>query len=211
MLPKVSRFLAERAAEDDLIPADRRGLLDELAAWIRTRRAEGVPARVVFICTHNSRRSQLAQVWAKAAADWLGVGDVETFSGGTEATAFNPRAVAALQRAGFQIATPESTSADADASNPRYQVTLATNPEPLICFSKVYDSPPNPTTDFCAVMTCSDADENCPVVLGATHRIVITYVDPKLADDTPDESATYDERSAQIAREMFCAFSQVER
>jgi len=208
---KLSDYIARRIGEFDQIPSQRKAALDELARYVSECRSAGRPARLTFICTHNSRRSHMAQLWAAAAATHFGTGGVETYSGGTEATAFNPRAVAALQRAGFQIATPESTSADADASNPRYQVTLATNPEPLICFSKVYDSPPNPTTDFCAVMTCSHADENCPVVLGATHRIVITYVDPKLADDTPDESATYDERSAQIAREMFCAFSQVER
>jgi len=148
----------------------------------------------------------MAQLWAAAAAASYGIGDVETFSGGTEATAFNPRAVAALERAGFEI----KTSAPGDA-NPKYLVRLSSASDALECFSKVYDQAPNPTSDFCAVMTCSAADEACPRVAGATLRLAIPYDDPKVADGTPDEAATYDERCAQIAREMLFAISRAAR
>jgi arsenate reductase len=145
----------------------------------------------------------MAQLWASVGAAHYGVKNVETFSGGTEATAFNPRAVAALQRAGFKIEQgPQKT-------NPRYKVFIGTPAEPLVCFSKVYHAEPNPKSDFCAVMTCAQADKNCPIVHGASVRLAICYEDPKTADGTPMEGARYDERCAQIAREMLYAFSLV--
>jgi arsenate reductase len=203
LAPGLGKYVAARTAEFDDIPANRRAKLDELAAYIRNQRDAGKPVRLVFICTHNSRRSHMAQLWAAAAAASYEIGDVETFSGGTDATAFNPRAVAALERAGFEI----KTSARA-AANPMYLVRLSPASAALECFSKVYGQSPNPTTDFCAVMTCAAADEACPRVPGATLRLAIPYDDPKLADGTPDEAATYDERCAQIAREMLFAFSR---
>jgi arsenate reductase len=202
--PSLANYVAARTAEFDDVPADRRATLDELAAYIRKQRDAGESVRLVFICTHNSRRSHMAQLWAATAAASYGIDDVETFSGGTEATAFNPRAVAALERAGFEIKT--STPADA---NPKFLVRVGPTADALECFSKVYDQPPNPSSGFCAVMTCSAADEACPSVPGATLRLAIPYDDPKVADGMPEEAATYDERCAQIAREMLFAFSRV--
>jgi arsenate reductase (thioredoxin) len=203
LAPSLAKYVVARAAEFDHVSADRRAKLDELAAHIRMQRDAGEPVRLVFICTHNSRRSHMTQLWAAAAAATYGIGDVETFSGGTEATAFNPRAVAALERAGFEI----KTSAPSDA-NPKYLVRLSPDSDTLECFSKIYDQAPNPTSDFCAVMTCSAADEACPSVPGATLRLAIPYDDPKVADGRADEAATYDERCAQIAREMLFAFAR---
>ncbi len=163
----------------------------------------GQTARLTFICTHNSRRSHLAQIWAQAAAAHYGVPHVATFSGGTESTAFNPRAVAALKRAGFDIPEPEA------APNTRYRVAFSEGAEPLVCFSKVYTDAPKPAGEFCAVMTCSDADENCPMVAGAAARFAIPYDDPKAFDGTPQETEKYDERCRQIAREMLYLMSRV--
>ncbi|MEM9731475.1 MAG: protein-tyrosine-phosphatase, partial [Myxococcota bacterium] len=130
------------------------------------------------------------------------VSGVAVFSGGTETTAFNPRAVAAMERAGFVIETP-------GGENPRYLVSYADGAEPIACFSKVYDDPVNPSEGFAAVMTCSSADEACPVVQGAAERVSITYEDPKASDDTPEETDTYDARCRQIATEMLFVFSRV--
>jgi arsenate reductase len=146
----------------------------------------------------------MSQVWAQTAAAYYGL-RVETFSGGTEATAFNPRAVAALKRAGFEIAEPGAQN------NPHYEVQFLASGEPVTCFSKVYSDPPNPARDFCAVMVCSDADKNCPSVAGAALRVPLHFEDPKSADNTPAEAARYDERCAQIAREMLFVFSRVDR
>jgi hypothetical protein len=200
---QLQKYVEQRKSEFANIPEERKEQLKKLAEYVRSRTAAGQPACLTFICTHNSRRSHMAQLWATVAAAHYGVGNVETFSGGTEATAFNPRAVAALERAGFKIEPgPEKT-------NPHYKVFVGSASEPLVCFSKVYDAEPNPKADFCAVMTCAQADKNCPVVHGAALRLSINYEDPKAADGTPAETARYDERCAQIALEMLYAFSLV--
>ena len=200
---ELNKYIEARLSETALIPADRTQLLDQLAALIDQRIAAGEPCKLTFICTHNSRRSHLCQLWAAAAAAHFGHENVQTYSGGTEATAFNPRAVAALQRAGFRTV---QTTRDA---NPVYHVRYGENATPMTCFSKVYDQAPNPKEAFIAVMTCSHADKACPLVSGALTRVAVTYEDPKIADNTPDEAATYDERCAQIAREMLYVFSKL--
>lgn len=200
--PRLSETVAARIDEFGQIDGQRESSLREMASYVRERIASGEDARLVFICTHNSRRSHMAQVWAKTAAAYYNVPGVETFSGGTEATAFNPRAVAALQRAGFRIEAEDAET------NPVYRIWFSDAAEPMEAFSKVYDQPPNPTTDFAAVMTCSQADAACPLVIGATKRIAITYEDPKAFDGTDRETEAYDRRCRQVAREMLFVFSQ---
>jgi len=95
--------------------------------------------------------------------------------------------------------------------NPIYHVRYSDRKSAMTNFSKVYDSAPNPTKDFCAVMTCSSADKACPVVRGASLRVAVPFVDPKAFDDTDQEAAKYDERSRQICREMLYVFSQVKK
>lgn len=206
--PKVA-FLPELKAYVDSIlpliatvPDDRKQNLKKLASFVETKLKAGEPAKLLFICTHNSRRSHMAQLWAATAAAYYGLEGVETFSGGTEATAFNPRAVAAMERAGFQIEKPEG-------KNPHYKVTLANGVPAQDCFSKKYSDAFNPKDNFAAVMTCSKADKSCPFVEGAALRIATPYIDPKESDGTPEEAATYDARAKQIATEMFYLFSQV--
>ena len=58
-------------------------------------------------------------------------------------------------------------------------------------------------------MTCDHADENCPFIPGCDVRLPIRYEDPKAFDDTPLEAEKYDERSLQIANEMFYAFKNI--
>jgi protein-tyrosine phosphatase/arsenate reductase len=143
----------------------------------------------------------MAQIWARTAIHYYGVANVQTFSGGTEATAFHANAVAAMKRAGFVI---EDVST---GPNPTYSVRFREEVPPLRAFSKVFDAPPNPTLDFGAVMTCSQADAACPSVPGASFRIVIPYDDPKAFDGTGREAQKYDERCRQISREMLFVFS----
>ena len=204
LVSPMNHYVDLRIAEFSQIPEERKEQLRELSGYVRGKIQQGQIARLTFICTHNSRRSHFAQIWAKAAAVHYGLDRVDTFSGGTEATAMNPRSVAALRRAGFEI-TSDSTAKE----NPRYLVHYSPSQSPEECFSKVYHSPPNPITDYCAVMTCSEADDACPTVHGADHRIAIPYVDPKVSDNTPLEAETYDERCSQIAREMLFVMSEV--
>ncbi len=139
---KLRQYVASRVGEFDSIPQQRRDQLRQLAAFIREKVKADRPARLIFICTHNSRRSQMCQVWAATAAAYFGVRHVENFSGGTEVTAFNARAVAALRRAGLAIDDP------ATAQNPHYRVRFHSAGTELECFSKVYGDASNPKTDF---------------------------------------------------------------
>ncbi len=184
------------------IEPERRALLDRIASFVSSARQGGEGARLTFICTHNSRRSQMGQLWAAAAAAHFGVEAVFTHSGGTEVTAFHPNAVAAMRRAGFALHA-------SDGENPHYSVRYSAEAPAIDCFSKVYDDPRNPSRGFAAIMTCGEADEACPVVLGAALRVPLRYEDPKSADGTADEAAVYDERSMQIATEMLYLFSEV--
>ena len=202
MHPELEQYIKRASLHMSEIPDLRARLLEEVASFVASKRSAHEVAVLNFICTHNSRRSQMGQLWAAAAAAHFGVEGVKTFSGGTEATTFNPRAVAAIERAGFRANNP-------GGDNPHYLVTYADGAPAIECFSKTYDDPFNPHEGFAAIMTCSEADEACPVVQGAALRIPLRYEDPKSSDGTPEEAAAYDERCLQIATEMLYLFSRV--
>ncbi len=183
------------------ISDERKSILKTLADYCTAQLSVSKTIRLNFICTHNSRRSQFSQVWAQVAAVHHGI-PIACFSGGIEVTAFNERAIASLQRSGFKVSSEGST-------NPHHQVRYAEDKPPILAYSKLYDDALNPKEGFAAVMTCSDADENCPFIPGASARIPLRYEDPKAYDDTPEEAEKYDERSLQIASELFYVFDQI--
>lgn len=183
------------------IPVERKALLDEMAKYLREKILTGQEIRLNFICTHNSRRSQFSQIWAQTAAAYYGI-EAFCYSGGVEVTEFNPRAVAAIQRDGFKVVQKEG-------DNPVYFVFYSEEEEPIVTFSKVYNDAINAPKDFEAVMTCDQADENCPVIPGAERRFPLRFEDPKAFDDGPLEEKIYSERSRQIAAELFYLFKKV--
>lgn len=185
------------------ISQERKNTLEVLIGFINKKQKEGSASRLNFICTHNSRRSHLSQIWAQVMAHHFNVNNVFCYSGGTEATAMFPMVAHVLEKTGFEIRKLS------EGNNPVYGIKFAANEAPLIAFSKAYDDPFNPVSDFAAVMTCSQADAGCPVVLGAEQRIAITYEDPKLFDNSPQQEEKYLERSLQIAAEMKYVFSNI--
>lgn len=199
----VSKNIDTYTKEFDQIPEDRKKALKKLSLFIESKIKAGEKAELIFICTHNSRRSHISQIWAQTAAEYYNVPNVIAYSGGTEATAFNPRAVKAMEDAGFKI------TKTTDSTNPLYEVRFADDATPIKAFSKKYDSDGNPKNGFGAVMTCSQADKNCPIVTGATVRVAIPYDDPKEFDGTAQEGAKYAERVHQIGREILYAFSLI--
>ncbi len=203
LLPSLQHTAEALIKQFGQITPERQLILNRLADFIQSRRVSNLPVYLNFICTHNSRRSHIAQLWAQAAAHYYHVPNVFCFSGGTEATAFNPRAVKAMQEAGFSITMTKG------GENPWYEVHFAEGVAPVVSFSKKYDDLFNHLQDFAAVMTCSHADENCPLVIGAATRIALTYDDPKNFDGTSLEAAKYAERVQEIGRELLFAFSQV--
>ena len=185
------------------IPEDRLAVLKPLIDYIQSKIDQGKEINLNFICTHNSRRSQFSQIWAQTAADYFGI-PAKCYSGGVEVTAFNERAVASIKRSGFDVVAQGEGE-----SNPIYLVSHSKDHDPIKAFSKLFDDPVNKAEQFAAVMTCSHADENCPFIPGTEQRIAVRYEDPKAFDDTPEEASKYDERSMQIASEMFYVFSEV--
>ncbi len=187
------------------INQERKKLLNSFAENISHKIINGNNVNLIFICTHNSRRSTMSQIWAQTAAAYFNIPNIKCYSGGTEETAFNPRAVKAVRDSGFEVEQLDKTD------NPIYLVKYSDNYEAIKCFSKVYSDEFNPQNNFAAIMTCSDADANCPTVFGADARFPIRYDDPKEFDDTEFESIKYKERFEQIGSEMLYAFSLVNK
>lgn len=184
------------------IPLERRLILEKIAGYIKAKLEKEGGVNLIYVCTHNSRRSHLGQVWAAVAASYFDIGNIKTFSGGTEATAFNPNAIKALTSSGFEV------NKKTESDNPIYRVFFGEG-ESTDCFSKIYNHDANPLNNFAAIMTCSDAEENCPLIIGCELRIGTTYNDPKAYDNTALQDEKYIERSNQIAMECLYVFSAV--
>lgn len=202
MFENIKKYLDSLKSEFDEIPSERKLLLEKIADYISLKKSNEEPIKLVYICTHNSRRSHFGQVWAHTIADYFGIKKLSSHSGGTEATAFHQNSINALKRVGFKV---EKMTED---KNPIYHVFHSEDSVPSICFSKVFDHSGNPEKDFAAIMTCSEAEENCPFIKGADFRFAITYDDPKKFDGTDLQENKYDERCRQIARETFYIFSK---
>ena len=202
MFEKIKKQCDNLVQQFDSIPTDRKELLKMISMYIQRKNENKLPINLVYVCTHNSRRSHFGQVWAAVAASYYNIPNVMTFSGGTEATAFNPNAIKALEKTGFEINNETSDS------NAQYKVIFGENSF-TTCFSKVYDDAANPHSNFAAIMTCSDAEENCPYIPGVDLRIGTTYDDPKIFDETPLQDEKYLERSNQIALECLYVFSLI--
>ncbi|MBT8324468.1 MAG: protein-tyrosine-phosphatase [Winogradskyella sp.] len=184
------------------ISKERRAILQPLIDAIQQKVTQNETIRLNFICTHNSRRSHLSQIWAQTVASYFNLRHVFCYSGGTEATALFPMVAETLKKSGFLIHTIS------ECANPVYSIKYTDNAHPVIGFSKKMDDDFNPTSNFIAIMTCDSANEACPFVPGASHRIPITFEDPKAFDNTPQQAEKYNERSLQIATELMYVFSQ---
>lgn len=189
--------------DPSVISNERKEVLQNLIDFIQQKKDNREAISLNFICTHNSRRSHFSQVWAQALAGFFNISIVNAYSGGTEATALYPMVVKTLENFGFQIEKLSETK------NSVYSIKYGPNLLPITAFSKAYHHPFNPQSEFAAIMTCSDADENCPLVMGAEKRIRITYEDPKAFDGTALQAEKYNERSLQIATELFYVFSKI--
>ena len=203
LFPEIEKVVSSFKFND--ITSERKKTLQPLIDFIQLKIETQDDIRLNLICTHNSRRSHLSQVWAQTAAHYYGIKNVFCYSGGTEATAMFPKVAETLKNTGFKI---QKLS---EENNPVYAIKFADNQSPIIGFSKAYDDDFNPESGFAAIMTCSQADGGCPFIAGAEKRIPITFEDPKAFDNTPQQTEKYQERSLQIATEMFYVFSQIKK
>ena len=187
------------------ITEERKVVLQPLIDFIQTKVDTQQSIRLNFICTHNSRRSHLSQIWAQTMAFHFGIRNVFCYSGGTEATTMFPKVGETLSNQGFQI---QQLSSD---NNPVYAVKYDENEAAIVCFSKTFDDAFNPNSEFAAIMTCSSADAGCPFIAGAEKRLPIRYEDPKAFDGTDLMDAKYAERSLEIASELYFVFSEIKK
>lgn len=201
MFPKITSTIEQLSF--DSISNERKQVLTPLIQYIQSKANNGLAVRLNFICTHNSRRSHLSQVWAQTAAAYYNIKNVYCYSGGTEATALFPKVAETLGNSGFEVKIINQSN------NPIYAIKYNTNDHPIIGFSKNYDDDFNPQSEFAAILTCSQADGGCPFIAGAEKRIPITFEDPKAFDNTPLQAEKYQERSLQIATEFLYVFSQI--
>jgi len=201
MFPKIKSTIDQVSFET--ISEERKQVLTPLIQFIQSKVNSGLTIRLNFICTHNSRRSHLSQVWAQTAASFYNIKNVFCYSGGTEATALFPKVAETLVNTGFEV------KIISERDNPIYAIKYNTNDHPVIGFSKRYEDDFNPQSDFAAILTCSQADGGCPFIAGAEKRIPITFDDPKAFDNTPLQTEKYQERSLQIATEFLYVFSQI--
>lgn len=201
MNTKINEIIAQLSTEN--ISEERKAILQPLIEFIISKVINNEEIRLNFICTHNSRRSHLSQIWAQTMAHHFRVKNVFCYSGGTEATAMFPKVAETLINQGFEILKLSETE------NPVYAVKFAENEHAIICFSKKYNDDFNPKSEFAAILTCDSADENCPIVYGAEARIPIKYKDPKSSDGTPKMNETYFNRSLEIATELKFVFENI--
>jgi len=203
IFPEIEKIIKELNIE--AISDERKNVLQPLTDFIQSKVSCGKEIHINFICTHNSRRSLLSQVWAQTLAYHFDIKNIFCYSGGTESSALFPMVAQTLQNSGFKI------DMLSEGKNPVYSIKYAKNEHPVIGFSKKWNDDFNPKSGFAAVMTCSQADGACPFIEGAEKRIPIIYEDPKVFDNTVLQAEKYKERSLQIATELLYVFSKISK
>jgi hypothetical protein len=217
LLPRVAAHADLLTTSFDLIDELHREAGEQLAEWIIQNYKPGQPLHVTLICTGNSRRSILGSTMGNVAAAYLGFPEIRFHSGGTAPSAFNPRTVAALREVGVEIEPTgeQAPRGEPSTANPVYRVRWGqpggpSDPAPETTeFSKTYFDPSNPQGGFAALMVCGEADAGCPIVKGASLRVSMPYLDPKIYDGSAFESLKYAERRDDMGRLMLSVMTRV--
>lgn len=208
MMLKTSNISAKNfflnASKRISIKEDRKLLLRNIADAIANEHTKNEVVNLNFICTHNSRRSQLGQVWSFFAAHYFKL-NIDAFSGGTEITAFHRNIVKTLQKVGFHFQLENFSHL-----NPTYSISFDTENKAILGFSKHYNDPIN-VAPFMAITTCNNADKNCPFIPDASHRFNLPFADPKASDGKSKQDEKYLKTNQQIAGEIFFIFNHVKK
>lgn len=194
----------EKSSKKILINENRKQNLFKIAEAIAKEYAKSELVNLNFICTYNSRRSQLAQVWSFFAAQYFKL-NINSFSGGIEVTTFNRSSIKTLQKAGFYFQILNFSH-----QNPTYEISFEGSKKYMLGFSKLYDDLYNPS-NFIAITTCAIADKNCYCMASSNQHFLLPYEDPKKADGTLRQEEVYMQINTQIAAEIYCIFSYVKK
>ena len=186
-----------------LISEERIDLLMEIALTICNELQLHKTVNLNFICIHNSRRSQLAQIWANYATTFFNLNNIHCFSGGTIVTSFYRNTVKTLQEVGFNFKILKFSH-----NNPYYSISYNECPQPIIAFSKLYNSDCI-NTPFIALTTCASANTKCPHISDAIEQFYLPFTDPKNSDNSKLQAEKYLEVNKQIAGEMHYIFRLV--
>ncbi len=206
LLQKINQNIEHFIQNSNTISKERKEKLHQLSDAIYKKIIQNQTVKLIVICTHNSRRSHIGQLWLAAGASYFKLPQTETYSGGTEITAFHPNAIKAMQHLGFEITTKNQSN-----SNPVYSIQWKESQIPYEAFSKHFKDFPNPSEHFLAIIVCSEADKGCPFVPGTDFKIVIPFEDPKLFDDTLLESEKYLAHAKQMGTEMIYVLSTLKK
>lgn len=199
------KFFFEANANSLRIDSNREEVLLQIADKISKEYTDRKKLNLNFICTHNSRRSQFAQVWAFYAIYYFNLKNIFSYSGGTEATAFHRNTINALEDSGFNFNVDTFLH-----QNPKYLINFEGYKTPLKVYSKVFDDPEN-GFPYIAITTCDDADENCPFIPDAIDRFHLPFKDPKVSDTREDTKEVYAKTNIRISGEIFYIFREVQR
>lgn len=189
--------------DTNTIAEHRTKRLDKLIKHIKLDQDKNLKTQLNFICTHNSRRSQFSQIWSATFAYYFNHTNIFSFSGGTEVTETYKSVIKTLEKIGFKI-TQKSKS-----FNRHYQVNIYKTKKNITLYSKMYNCEKNPKTEFIAIMNCSNADINCPIIPGALSRFSLPYEDPKSFDGYDDELYQYSKTNIEIATSMKYLFENI--
>jgi len=212
LAPELRRHAEFLSTSFDMIESSHLDEMDQLSNWIVENWRHDGTLQVLTTCTGNSRRSILSAAMGNMAAAYYGFDNIRFHSGGTIPSAFNKRTIATLQEIGFQInpTGEEALRWDSKTSNPIYSVVWGKDLEATE-FSKTYKDKSNPKSGFAAILVCNEADAECPIVPGASLRLSMTFVDPKLYDDGVFEKRKYAERRDDIGRTFLAAMAHARR
>ena len=177
-------------------------ILNEIINYVYKKISEKKIPKLNFICTHNSRRSQFCQFWATFFSNYYDI-KCEVYSGGTVETEVYKSVLNNISGYGFNISFKER-------NNPIYSIEFKYQNLGNY-FSKLYNGFENPKSEFAAIMTCSDAENDCPLVEGSEIKFSLQYEDPKKYDTTKIEKTEYKKTSEKIASEMNYLFYKIKK
>ena len=180
------------------VPDSTQEQLKVAGTYIINRLNNGQIASISFVCEHNSRKSHLGQIWTTLATQYYQLDHVKCYSGGTTPTYVNQRIINALGNTGIQISEKGIAG-----HGPKYLLDYGKSSRGFEIFSKRFDHPMNPDTNYLAISLCLNPDECCPISYGADKQLSIPYEDLQPFGNTPLESAKYDEQCRMVARDMF--------
>lgn len=201
LYPTLQKHCEEYLALTNWTAITRPKTLQRLVDYLTLRLKAGQAAQVLVVCTHNARRSQIAQYWLAVGAAYFGLETLFVYSGGTEVTAVHPHTAAALQRMGLSV-----VPTDVSLNNPPYQVRWNDTMQALPAYSKHYKDALLLEQDFVALLVCDT--EACPHIPGAVDHIALPYEDPSIWDHSPEQMHYYDQTVRSIGMELLWVLQQ---